>query len=463
MPSMRHVVVLLLSFCSVGFSRTFAQEAVAEPPVESDALTKVLTIPASDEGLPGAGPIRRYDWMQGVWTKRRTTFEERRQEDQGAVVFLGDSITQGWSDDFRGDFDELGIKVANRGISGDTTRGMLVRLQRDVLDLKPTGVVLLMGTNDLEEGAEPKTIVGNVDLILQRIQESNPEIPVVLNLVMPSSETKKRPSKQIQAINEGLVDLVRGNRQVTIVDTWTLFANQKDDAKAVEFPDLLHPGPIGYSKWRAALLPIFDTLELTDVQPDSFSVEPSFASLFTGSDLTGWCYLPTSKKMRAGRERWLGRKPKGITWPLIEETIGFAGEDSSPDGRYVAKNGRLTVKAAPEGRVIQQLWTNVSFSQDFILRLEFRAAANADSGVFIREPQLQCRDYSLAGPYKDLKNYRPQDWNELEVVVKDDIARATCNGEVLEEAMKLPSTGPIGLEGDRGQVEYRRIRIKTLD
>jgi hypothetical protein len=93
------------------------------------------------------------------------------------------------------------------------------------------------------------------------------------------------------------------------------------------------------------------------------------------------------------------------------------------------------------------------------LKLEFRATPNADSGVFIRKPQLQCRDYPLAGPYKMLKNYKAGDWNELVVVVSDGIAHCTCNGEVIEEALKVPETGPIGLEGDRGQMEYRRIRI----
>ena len=45
------------------------------------------------------------------------------------------------------------------------------------------------------------------------------------------------------------------------------------------------------------------------------------------------------------------------------------------------------------------------------------------------------------------------------VVVKGGVAHCTCNGEVLEAALKVPATGPIGLEGDRGQMEYRRIRI----
>ena len=48
------------------------------------------------------------------------------------------------------------------------------------------------------------------------------------------------------------------------------------------------------------------------------------------------------------------------------------------------------------------------------------------------------------------------------MVVKENVAHCTCNGEVLEAALKLPETGPIGLEADRGQMEYRRIRVQEL-
>ena len=111
-----------------------------------------------------------------------------------------------------------------------------------------------------------------------------------------------------------------------------------------------------------------------------------------------------------------------------------------------------------KGPRLRQLWTAREFPHDFILRLEFRAAYNADSGIFLRKPQLQCRDYLVAGPYKELKKYKAQEWNEIEVVVKGNVARCTCNGEVLEEALKLPETGPIGLEADRDQMEYRHSR-----
>jgi lysophospholipase L1-like esterase len=399
-----------------------------------------IDLPATDEGLPGAGPIRRYDWFRKLWSDRRGAWAKRVDQDQKALVLLGDSITQGWGDDLGGAFP--GVKIANRGISGDTTRGMLIRLRDDVLALKPTGVVLLMGTNDLEENAEPETIAGNFKLILAELKKHDPKMPVIVCQVFPSSETKQRPAAKIKEVNERYAAAVKGDRQVTLVETWTLFANEQGDAKASEFPDLLHPNQEGYRKWAAALRPILATLDFLETEEDKFTPEEGFVSLFNGRDLTGWAFRV---------EKTL--EPQGAP---------FDGQPASSDGRYVAKHGRVIVTTPPEGRKVQQMWTTREFPKDFVLKLEFRATPNADSGVFIRKPQLQCRDYPLAGPYKNLKQYRPQDWNEMVVTVKDNVAHCTCNGEVLEEALKLPPSGPIGLEGDRGQMEYRRIRLQEL-
>jgi hypothetical protein len=166
---------------------------------------------------------------------------------------------------------------------------------------------------------------------------------------------------------------------------------------------------------------------------DDFKPEPGYVSLFNGQDLTGWGY----------------------------KTNHFDGKTQSDDARYSAGDGILTVHPRVP-RLTQQLSTTEQFSNDFNLRLEFRASTNADSGIFIRKPQLQCRDYLVAGPYRDLKKYKPQDWNEIDITVTNNIAYCTCNGEVLTNALPVPPTGPIGLEGDRGQMEYRRIRLKEL-
>jgi lysophospholipase L1-like esterase len=417
-------------------------------------------IPPTDEGLPGAGPIRRYDWFRKLWSDRRTTWAARAERDRNAVVLLGDSITQGWGEDFSAWFP--GMKIANRGISGDTTRGVLIRMQEDVLALEPQAVVLLIGTNDLEEKADPETIAANLKLILAELTRHNAKKPIILCQVFPSSATKSRPSDQIKRLNQLYMEAVRGNAQVTMLETWTLFADPKGDAIAAEFPDLLHPNQAGYAKWAAALRPIFATLGFMENSPYEYTPEPGFMNLFNGKDLTGWGFRPTSDGDKEYARKWQASDPKAPPWPIITNSISFDGQVTSPDGRFIAQNGRLIVSTPAEGRKIQQISTTADFSKNFILRLDFRATPNADSGIFIRSPQLQCRDYPLAGPYKNLKNYRPGDWNEIEVTVKDGMANCLCNGEVLEQAMKVPANGPIGLEGDRGQMEYRRIRIKEL-
>ncbi|MGY8768012.1 MAG: GDSL-type esterase/lipase family protein [Pirellulales bacterium] len=442
------LLLLATLIIAVSDSSLWAQSA--------DKTSSKYAIPETDKGLPGAGPIRRYEWFQNLWQRKRSTWATQVQQDQNAVVFLGDSITQGWGDTMGNSFGDL--KVANRGISGDTTRGMLIRLQEDVLSLNPTGVVMLMGTNDLEEKAEPETIAANVKLIIKALKKHNSQMPIILCKVFPSSATKARPADKITKINELCATLVKGDSQITVLDTWLLYADENGDAKKEEFPDLLHPNKLGYAKWAAALRPVFATHSFLDTKPEVFELEPGYISLFNGKDLTGWGFRKTAPRKKPKKTR-----PNALLFVEIKEDISFDGKTESNDHRFAAINGRLVVTTPAEGRRIQQLWTTAEFDGNFILKLDFRATPNADSGVFIRKPQLQCRDFILAGPYTDLKEYRPQDWNELEVVVKDGVATATCNGELLTDNMAVPSTGPIGLEGDRGQLEYRHIRIKKLN
>jgi hypothetical protein len=187
----------------------------------------------------------------------------------------------------------------------------------------------------------------------------------------------------------------------------------------------------------------------SNLKNEDWTPESGFTSLFNGNDLSAWCFRvkPVNGKSSPGKI-----------------TDSFDGKvESNDEGRYSAKDGILTVNF-PQGkeRLFSQMWTVTEFPKNFVLKLEFRASPNADSGIYIRGRQLQCRDYSLVGPYKNLKHYKPQDWNQIEITVKDDIAYCTCNGEVLETALEIPDTGPIGLEGDRGQMEYRHIQFKKL-
>jgi len=404
-----------------------APQAAAAPAAPADSR---FQLPATDDGLPGAGALRRGDWFKKIWAERRTAWASEVQRDQGAIVFLGDSITQGWGDVVS---SFPGIKVANRGISGDTSRGVLVRLKEDVIAVNPRGVVLLIGTNDLADKITPEDIAGNVRLIIEALREHNPAMPVVLCEVLPSSSSKDRPADLVRKLNALYLAAVADQPQVTVLDTWSLFANVHGDAKEDEMPDLLHPDIVGYAKWAAALRPVFETVGLAPAWPDNFIPEPGFINLFGGRDLTGWGYLG-------------GPSLYGKT-------------SSDEDNRFLVKNGRLIVTASRKGQEMKKLWTTRVFNHDFVLKLEFRASPNADSGIFVREPQLQCRDFIIAGPFATLPHYQPLDWNEIVVTVKGGLAHCTCNGDVLIDAMPVPPAGGIGLESDRGQVEYRRIRV----
>lgn len=190
-------------------------------------------------------------------------------------------------------------------------------------------------------------------------------------------------------------------------------------------------------------------LATSTLHAEDWSPEPGFVSLFNGKDLTGWCFRAKVKKE--------------VTTPgeILEKHDGKT--EAKDAGNYSAKDGVFTVSFPNEAdKLTGQIYTVAEFPKSFVLKLQFRASVNADSGIFVRKPQLQCRDYLVAGPYKELKQYKAQDWNQIVVEVKDGVAHCTCNGEVLEAALPMPATGPIGLEGDRGQMEYRHIQLKEL-
>jgi hypothetical protein len=211
-----------------------------------------------------------------------------------------------------------------------------------------------------------------------------------------------------------------------------------------------------------------------------FKVEEGYTSLFNGKDLTGWKLGKTGKVILDGKTETANKK-----WHVDDGVIvidGGGGDD---------------------------IYTTQEFNKNFNLKLEFRAAKGADSGLFIRGPQLQVRDYPRAGPYNKAK-FKDFDWNELDVTVKGDVvaiskvngktltakdvldlsikdgkptaslngktidvnnvsvnvspvAVCKCNGEVIEATFPIGAKGGIGLQSEAGKFEFRRIRIKTLE
>ncbi len=218
----------------------------------------VLAMP-KENVFPGTGPLQLNDWFRKLWMQRRVEFAKNKEKDKGAVVFLGDSITQGWTS-LAPDF--TGMKVANRGINGDTSRGVRYRLKEDVMELQPKAVSLLIGTNDLALGGEPEQVIENVKAIIAELQKQNPNVPIVLNRVMPRDSQPGRFPEKIKKLN-GLIDgLAASDKRLAVCDTWTIFDDGNGRCKKEEFPDMLHPNKIGYAKWKTALTEVFAKLKL---------------------------------------------------------------------------------------------------------------------------------------------------------------------------------------------------------
>lgn len=221
------------------------------------AATGPTPYPTKPQDWPGKGPIRCFGWM----SQNRAAFWASREKDQGAVVFAGDSLTGGWKDLAKA-FPAL--KVANRGVGGDTSRGLLFRFQEDVLALHPRAVVILIGLNDLTAYGKPADAAANIADMLAMAEKQDPAMPVVL-CTLPPSANPKAPVKQPDrlALNEKIKALAAGHKQVGLCDLYPAMATDEGLPKPEYFgEDKLHFVAAGHTEKARLLLPVFGTLNI---------------------------------------------------------------------------------------------------------------------------------------------------------------------------------------------------------
>jgi len=169
--------------------------------------------------------------------------------DESRVVFMGDSITDGWGRG-RGVFFP-GKPYVNRGISGQTTPQMLIRFRPDVIALKPKVVVILAGTNDIAGNTGPMTlemIEDNLTSMAELATANN--IRVVLSSVMPvcdyiKTQTERRPPEKIIALNAWIKTYAAKNGFVYL-DYYSAMLDDKQMFLKELTYDGLHPNDAGY-------------------------------------------------------------------------------------------------------------------------------------------------------------------------------------------------------------------------
>lgn len=206
--------------------------------------------PTRPADWPGTGVIRVFGWMKD----NRNYFWSERDKKQGSIVFAGDSLTGTWKT-LGADFP--GARVANRGIGGDVSRGLLFRFEEDVLALHPKAIVILIGINDLTARQPASATLANIRSMLDLKHAQQPAVPVVLCTVPPSANPKAPvDEQQRRLLNEGLRQLAKDTKLVSIVDLYAATVTADGTPNLQYFnSDQLHLSAAGHARWKQALLP----------------------------------------------------------------------------------------------------------------------------------------------------------------------------------------------------------------
>ena len=203
--------------------------------------------------------------------KLHQSFNEISKKGEAPLVFLGDSITQGWSGRGKEVWAEFWepMGAANFGIGGDRTEHILWRLENGNYDgLEPKLTVLMIGTNNTgHEGREMAEHGGavysssaqetaeGIEEIIKVLQEKQPQMKILLLAIFPRGATPEDPMRQKnEEINEMIskFDEKYGDK-VTFLDVNQVFLDEEGNLSKEVMPDLLHPNSKGYELWAQAI------------------------------------------------------------------------------------------------------------------------------------------------------------------------------------------------------------------
>ena len=169
-------------------------------------------------------------------------------ENEHRIVFMGNSITQGWSEFLPEFFD--GKPYVNRGISGQTTPQMLLRFRQDVINLKPKVVIILAGTNDIAGNTGPSTLQMIMDNIISMTELAIAnDIEVVLCSVVPAFDypwsTGLNPNKNIPNLNK-MIKTYSETNDIIYLDYFSEMVDENNGLKENLTYDGVHPNKLGY-------------------------------------------------------------------------------------------------------------------------------------------------------------------------------------------------------------------------
>jgi lysophospholipase L1-like esterase len=210
-------------------------------------IALLLTLPCSQK-------INSQDWNEFANTSRydKANLELKLHATaNNRVVFMGNSITEGWVQ-MRPDFFDNRDYI-NRGIGGQTTPQMLLRFRQDVVDLNPKVVVILAGTNDIAGNSGYISLEAIISTIKSMAEIANAnEIKVIISSILPAIDYPWKPgldpASKIITINKALKAFSEENNFIYL-DYYAAMVDDKGGLKVPEYTtanDLVHPNKDGY-------------------------------------------------------------------------------------------------------------------------------------------------------------------------------------------------------------------------
>ncbi|MBI3879032.1 MAG: GDSL family lipase [Verrucomicrobia bacterium] len=196
------------------------------------------------------------------WVARHEGFVAEAKQGGIDVLFLGDSITDGWRTKGKATWDKhfAPLKAANFGISGDRTQHVLWRLRNGEAEgYKPKAVVLMIGTNNSgkeKATGEPRNttaeIIEGVTTVVKELRMKFPDAKILFLAVFPRGEKDSPQRLQLAEVNKSLAKLHDG-KHVHFLDIGKKFLEADGTLPKEIMPDLLHPNEKGYEIWADAI------------------------------------------------------------------------------------------------------------------------------------------------------------------------------------------------------------------
>ena len=192
-----------------------------------------------------------FEFLQQYYKDKSANFaEENKTLGEVDVAFIGDSLTDGY--DLKMYYPEM--KVINRGIGGDTTHGVLARLDTSIIEPAPRVVVMMIGTNNLGD------MFTDYEEILIKLKSELPDTKVVILSIPPSCGDYASRNGQI-AINNVKIKSLAEKYDYTYVDVFTpLFDFERNELRAEYTTDGIHFTPLGYEVITAEVKPVLEDL-----------------------------------------------------------------------------------------------------------------------------------------------------------------------------------------------------------